>query len=151
MSGALTMVQQHTELGEGLAVGCLVVGVSATTTEREPLAAAFAGAVQGWSWASRYPSVLREPDLAGILGSSERRRFSRIARWITSRGVFVPQLRDPEWDLTAACVQIEERTTVPARHWTTLAEGIVDRLDDALVWRAPPAGVVEGELSAFDL
>jgi hypothetical protein len=151
VSGVLTTVQQHTEIGEGLAVGCLVLGITATTSQPEPLDAAFARALPGWAWASRYPTVRREPDLAGILRSSARRRFSRVARWITSRGVFVPQLLDPEWDLGAACVRIEERTTVPARRWTGLAEAVVATLDDALVWWAPPTGLVDGELSAFDL
>lgn len=48
MVDKLTPVQQQTEVGEGLAVGCLVVGVSAMTSQDGPLESAFAQALASW-------------------------------------------------------------------------------------------------------
>ncbi|MEJ2862825.1 hypothetical protein [Actinomycetospora flava] len=137
MSDRLTRVRQQTEIGEGLAVGCLVAGVHAISTTAA-LDAALVRALKPWPWAARYPTVRRTPRLDDILLRSPGRRGSRTARWSASGGQFVPQLCDDEWDLPVACGQLEETTAVPARRWCDLAESFLRGLDDDLVWRGQP-------------
>ncbi|MFC5137004.1 hypothetical protein ACFPK1_02070 [Actinomycetospora rhizophila] len=142
MSGTLTRARQQTEVGEGLAVGCLVAGVHAISAAGA-LDAALVGALASWPWAARYPAVRRTPRLDDVLRRSAGRRSSHIARWSPSGGVFVPQLCDDEWDLAAACAKIEEATAVPARRWLELSEVFVQGLDETLVWRGRPIDPLE--------
>jgi hypothetical protein len=137
VAAGLTRARQETEIGEGLAVGCLVAGVHAISTAAT-LDVALVGALESWPWAARYPAVRRNPHLDDVLRRSAGRRSSRIARWSPSGGQFVPQLCDDEWDLAAACVTLEETTAVPARRWCELSEAFVRGLDNALVWRGQP-------------
>jgi hypothetical protein len=137
MPDGLTRVAQETEVGEGLAVGCLVGGVSALGSDDGALEAAFTPVWAAWPWAARYPSLGRSR-LAEVLRKSARRRGQRVAQWVTSAGLHVPQLRDDEWDLTAACARLEESSLIPARRWCELAAGFVAGLDEQLVWRFPP-------------
>jgi len=142
VSDRLTRVRQQTEVGEGLAVGCLVAGVHAISTTA-PLDAALARALDPWPWAARYPAVRRTPRLDDILRRSAGRRGSRIARWSASGGQFVPQLCDDEWDLPAACTQLEETTAVPARRWCELAEAFLRGLGTGHVWRGRPLDLLD--------
>lgn len=137
MPAGLTRVRQQTEIGEGLAVGCLVAGVHAIRTAAA-LDAALVGALDPWPWAARYPTVRRTPHLADVLRRSAGRRSSRIARWATSRDQFVPQLCDDEWDLPGACIRLEDATAVPARRWCELSEAFLRGLGADDVWRGRP-------------
>lgn len=137
MANGPTRVAQETELGEGLAVGCLVRGVSAIGSDDHALEGAFSPAWTSWPWAARYPWV-GPSRLGEALRKSARRRGPRLAQWVRSGGLHVPQLRDDEWDLASACARIEENTVVPARRWCELAAAFVDGLDEELVWRFPP-------------
>lgn len=137
MPDTLTRARQQTEIGEGLAVGCLVAGVHAISTAAA-LDAALVRALEPWPWAARYPAVRRTPRLDDVLRRSVGRRASHIARWSASGGQFVPQLCDDEWNLTSACVQLEDTTAVPARRWCELAQAFLGGLDEALVWRGRP-------------
>jgi hypothetical protein len=143
MPEGLTKTRQQTEIGEGLAVGCLVAGVNAISSTA-PLDTALRSAFNSWPWVSRYPAARRTPRLAEILQRSSGRRGSRIARWSSSSGLFVPQLCDDEWDLPAACVQLEEATAVPARRWCELAAAFLKGLDDEFVWLAAPIDPFDG-------
>jgi hypothetical protein len=122
-------------MGEGLAVGCLVDGV----TGLDPIAAddALRRALDSWPWAARYPTVRRTPAVVGIMRSSPGRRGSKIAQWVFSRGLAVPQLRDDAWDLPAACTRLEDETGVPARRWLDLTRTFLAHLPHTDVWRAP--------------
>lgn len=132
-------------MGEGLAVGCLVAGVTALAPSA-PLDAALVRALEGWPWAARYPAVRRSPQLDDTFARSAGRRGLRVAQWVRSRGLVVPQLRDDDWDLTAACVRLEEGTGVPARRWIDLTAGFLDGLATDAVWRAPEPGPLPEEL-----
>ncbi|MCD2186573.1 hypothetical protein [Actinomycetospora soli] len=139
-----TRARQQTEMGEGLAVGCLVEGV----TGLDPATAdqALRAALETWPWATRYPSLRRNPAVRDTMRTSPGRRGLKIARWVFSRGLAVPQLRDDDWDLPGACIRLEEGTDVPARRWLDLTRAFLDRVPDAAIWRAP-AGT--GETGAF--
>lgn len=82
MVDKLTPVQQQTEMGEGLAVGCLVVGVSAMTSQDGPLESAFAQALASWPWVARYRSLTRSQKwpARSIIRKSAGRRRSHVAR-----------------------------------------------------------------------
>ena len=131
-----TATRQRIEIGEGLAVGCLVAGVTALAPTA-PVDDALGHALDGWPWATRYPAVRRSPQLVDTLHRSAGRRGPRVSHWVRSRGLVVPQLRDDDWDLTAACARLEEGTGVPARRWIDLASGFLAGLPDDAVWRAP--------------
>ncbi|GLZ45876.1 hypothetical protein Acsp06_20610 [Actinomycetospora sp. NBRC 106375] len=142
MPAGLTRARQQTDVGEGLAVGCLVSGVHAIDTVAE-LDPALVRALASWPWAARYPAVRRTPRLGDIFRRSSGRRSSRIAQWTVSGGGFVPQLCDDEWDLPAACVRLEEATAVPARRWCELAGTFLRALGDDPVRRGQPLDPVE--------
>ncbi|WP_433802611.1 hypothetical protein [Actinomycetospora sp. CA-084318] len=135
MPHTLTRARQQTEMGEGLAVGCLVVGV----TGLDPATAddALRTALETWPWATRYPALRRNPAVHDTMRTSPGRRALTIAQWVFSRGLAVPQLRDDEWDLPNACVRLEEATAVPARRWLDLTRAFLERLPDDAIWRAP--------------
>ncbi|MDL5159302.1 hypothetical protein [Actinomycetospora termitidis] len=78
--------------------------------------------------------------------ASTGRRGVKIAQWVFSRGLAVPQLRDDEWDLPGACRHLEEASGVPARRWAELATVFLDRLGSTDVWRAPDVDSDPGEL-----
>ncbi|MEJ2888849.1 hypothetical protein [Actinomycetospora aeridis] len=137
MPSGLTRARQETEIGEGLAVGCLVAGVHAVGAAAG-LDPALVGALGPWPWAARYPALHRTPRLDDVLRRSAGRRGNRVARWTPSRDAFVPQLCDDAWDLFAACVRLEETTAVPARRWCELADRFLRLLDQELVWRGRP-------------
>ncbi|GAA4832584.1 hypothetical protein GCM10023201_20730 [Actinomycetospora corticicola] len=122
-------------MGEGLAVGCLVEGV----TGLDPAEAdeALRRALQTWPWVTRYPTVRRTPAVVGTMRSSPGRRGLKVAQWVFSRGLAVPQLRDDAWDLPAACARLEGETGVPARRWLDLARTFLAELPESTVWRAP--------------
>ncbi|MDD7939326.1 hypothetical protein PHK61_12955 [Actinomycetospora lutea] len=143
MPAGLTRTRQATEIGEGLAVGCLVAGVHAIGTAAA-LDTALVRALEPWPWAARYPAIRRTPRLDDVLRRSSGRRSSRIARWSSSSGQFVPQLCDDEWDLPAACSELEDATAVPARRWCELAEVFLRGLDEDHVWRGRPLDGLEG-------
>ncbi|GAA4933044.1 hypothetical protein [Actinomycetospora succinea] len=69
MPAALTRTRQETEIGEGLAVGCLVAGVHAIGATAA-LDTALLRALEPWPWAARYPAVRRTPRLDDILRRS---------------------------------------------------------------------------------
>ncbi|MFC5061166.1 hypothetical protein [Actinomycetospora atypica] len=145
MASGATTTRQRGEMGEGLAVGCLVVGVTALAPTA-PLDPALEHALDGWPWAARYPVVRRTPQLVDTFARSPGRRGLRIAQWVRSRGLVVPQLRDDEWDLTAACARLEEGTGVPARRWIDLTRAFLDGLAPDAVWRAPEPHAMPDEL-----
>lgn len=142
MASDLTRVRQQTEVGEGLAVGCLITGVTALG-EAASLDEALVHALGSWPWATRYPALRRTPRLGEVLRQSSGRRGATVAQWVASQGLFVPQLRDDDWDLTGAAARLEEVTSVPARRWVELAATFVSGLDEASVWRARPVDPLE--------
>lgn len=87
---------------------------------------------------------MRTPRLAEIFRRSPGRRAIRVAQWVVSAGLFVPQLRDDAWDLAAACVELEEATAVPARRWCELASRFLEDLDTSGVWRTAPVDPLGG-------
>ena len=143
MRSDLTRTRQQTEVGEGLAVGCLIAGVTALAATA-PLDGALVRALDAWPWASRYPALRRTPRLPQVLRQSAGRRGARVAQWVASQGLFVPQLRDDEWDLPGAAVSLEEATGIPARRWVDLALSFVSGLDQASVWRSRPVDPLDG-------
>ena len=72
MPNGLTPARQRTEIGEGLAVGCLVAGVAAVADDTGALDTAFSAALAAWPWATRYPLLAgaRRPVLPAVMQES---------------------------------------------------------------------------------
>lgn len=129
MAVQLTKAQQETAVGEGLAVGCLALGITAVTSNKMAVEFAFIRAWREWAWALLFPVVHASHgrnDLLRILCASPRRRGAFVAEW-SSEGTWVPLLRgglnvDEAGDL------LQGSTGVPPIGWTDLAQAFVDDL-----------------------
>ncbi|MGB6161548.1 MAG: hypothetical protein WCF33_21580 [Pseudonocardiaceae bacterium] len=133
----LTKAQQETSVGEGLAVGCLAIGVLAVTSEKMAVELAFVRAWRKWAWSSRFPTIHAthaRNDLLRILHDSPRRRRSVLAEW-SSDHMYQPYLRE-DWEVEEASESLESWTGVPLRGWVELARAFVEDLGEAKIWHA---------------
>lgn len=76
--------QQQTTVGEGLAVGCLALGVVGVTTEKMAVEFAFRKAWRSWAYAVRFPVINAGPsrdDIVHVIGDSAERRSPYAAAW----------------------------------------------------------------------
>lgn len=132
----LTKAAQETAVGEGLAVGCLALGVVAVTAEKMAVEFAFRRAWSGWGWSPGFRAVNvshERNDLLRILHASPRRRGSFIAEWSSGRE-HEPRLRG-DWDLEASGAALEDTTGVPLDGWIELARYFVDDLGENKIRR----------------
>lgn len=143
----MTPVQQQTDVGEGLAVGCLAIGVQWFTSARMPVEFAFGRAWPSWAWASSFPSIktsLQRNDIIRILSRSERRRSAFIAAWKEDR-VFTPYLFDSERPISEAAELVELSCGVPLAGWMELATLFVNQLRDHEFFIEQPEKLVKEE------
>jgi hypothetical protein len=133
----LSKAGQQTAVGEGLAIGCLALGVKAVTSQKMAVELAFGHAWSKWSWNSSFPAInatLPRNDILTILRSSTRRRGSFLAHWLCGKEL-EPVLRDDaEPDELAEA--LGESSGVPLVGWITLARTFVERFDPAQVRRS---------------
>ncbi|WP_138758741.1 hypothetical protein [Modestobacter altitudinis] len=126
--------EQETTVAEGLAIGCLVLGV--TAVDNQDADTAFRRAWAEWPHAKRYPHVkasFERNAVPRILSKSEGRTGSYLAFWAADRG-FAPHLR-PSWDLQGAIEELTASTGLTAADWTDLARRFVKALGDDHVQR----------------
>lgn len=129
--------QQEIALGEGLAVGCLAVGIAAFTSRASAVDAAFRQTWRDWSWSPLFPLIqatLSKNDLRQVLSLSSRRRGPIVAEWACGRE-FKPVLLG-DHDVKEAAVLLEEMYEVPLEGWTELAWAFVENFDANLVQRS---------------
>lgn len=132
----LTKAQQETSVGEGLAVGCLTIGVVAVTSKKMEVEFAFIRAWRGWAWSSHFPAVHAthaRNDLLRILHASPRRRGPVLAEWSSDRE-YQPYLREG-WEVAEAGKSLESWTGVPLQDWAELARTFAEDLGKANVRR----------------
>ena len=132
----LTKAQQETAVGEGLAVGCLAIGVIAVTSEKMAVELAFVRAWREWAWSSPFPVIHAthaRNDLLRILHASPRRRGSVLAGWSSDRE-HQPYL-PVDWGVDEAGESLESWTGVPLQGWVELARAFVEDLGEAKVRR----------------
>lgn len=120
---------QRSALVEGLALGCLAIGVQAITTNRYSLRGAMAYTAATWSAKDRYPTVATL-DLDAHLWSSSYAASSQGARaaWVTGRWL-VPNLVVVGTSLKAADVDGDEAADLAL--WREMATLFVSRLKDS--------------------
>lgn len=140
---ALSRARQETAVGQGLAVGCLALGVVAVTANKLTLELAFERAWRDWPSAGLFPVVrasLERNDLPRILRDSAGRRGGGIAWWECGRE-WVPVLGKGFDDAREAGDALETGTDVPLGDWRLLARDFTAALGQGHVRTDPPAAV----------
>jgi hypothetical protein len=124
----MTKATQETAVGEGLAVGCLALGVTGVTSARVDVDLSFSHAWRNWPSAHIFPVVkasLDRNDLRRILHDSANRRWSMLAAWECGRW-YEPYLRS-DWTEEAG-ESLADNTGVGLEDWTELARLFIERL-----------------------
>lgn len=137
MASKLTQADQYAAIGDGLAVGCADLGVTALTTAKVELELSFNHAWRNWSPASMFPQVrgnISRCDLLTILHKSPGRRWSRVV-WTQTRGWWEPTPRGVD-DLDEVALILAGTQGVDRERWTELAAPFVERLGNNCVRRA---------------
>jgi hypothetical protein len=125
----MTKATQETAVGEGVAVGCLALGVTAITSARVDVDLSFSYAWRNWPSSRVFPVVkasLDRNDLRRILHDSANRRWSMLAAWECGR-MYEPYLRS-DWTIEEAGESLAENTGVGLEAWMELARLFVERL-----------------------
>ncbi len=147
-----TTAQQETMLGQGLAVGCLSLGVTAVTSDKAVVEESFTRTWEHWPLASIFPSIQFTEDsqnLVGILAGSAGRRRHDMAHW-SCEGDLHPQL-GPQWSLEEAGDVLDRVTGVPHSAWTELADAFVHRLGSERIRCEKPRGHADAAPRALAL
>jgi hypothetical protein len=134
----MTKAQQETAVGEGLAVGCLALGIASVTSNKMDVEFAFRHAWRDWQWAYLFPVVhasISRNDLLRIVRASPRRRGAIVAEWDMGR-VLTPILNFDDESLKGAGALLETSTGVPFQGWLSLARAFTDDLGEDKVQRA---------------
>jgi hypothetical protein len=125
----LSRANQETAVGEGLALGCVALGVESFNAAKMTIEFAFVRAWRDWSYRSHFPAVradLRRNDLLRIISKSPRRRSAHLTGW-ASEWPFVPFISE-SWNIEDVAEMLEEQTEVPLRGWIDLAQPFLDQL-----------------------
>jgi hypothetical protein len=112
---------QETILGEGLAIGALMLGISSVTGNKSSLELDFRRAWRGWASAAHFPAVHAGPvddSVFRILRSSSARATPHVAHW-AGEWPYVPVLL-VDWSLIEAAEHIDDR--VPPNEWVALVD-----------------------------
>jgi hypothetical protein len=132
-----TKATDHTDVGQGLAVGCLALGVTAVTSGSQALEFAFGRAWRGWPRARDFRFVhadIARNDIVLILRRSARRRPPLLAAWELKRWA-TPYLFEGT-TLADAEELLPEWTGVPWSSWLELAEAFTAEFKDDEMRRA---------------
>lgn len=114
-----TKAAQETVLGEGLAIGAMMLGVRSLVGDKTSLELDFRRAWRKWKFAALFPAVhagLADDSLFRILRSSSKRTTLHIARWVGG-WPYAPELL-VEWSLEEAAGHIDDRLGASA--WVSL-------------------------------
>jgi hypothetical protein len=130
-----TKAQQLKAVGEGLAVGCLMLGHHELPANKMNVELAFQRAWRSWPHAGRFPSVRADLERNHIywqiIDESARRRPPIIAFWDVGR-TLRPQLQDG-FSMDDARDLLQEFHDIPTDAWVELArlftEALLNRQD----------------------
>lgn len=115
----LTKARQQTILGEGLALGTLMLGIEDVHGQKHPLEFDFRRAWRNWEYRDLFPAIHAGPhrdDVFHILMDSAGRRSTRVTYW-EGAWPFVPVARF-DWSAEEIAEHLEER--IPADAWRDL-------------------------------
>lgn len=130
MAITLSKAMQETAVGEGLALGCVALGVDAIGGSKIDLEFAFRHAWRAWPYRSTFPVVHADADrddLLRILNKSEGRRSAHLSGW-ASQWPFVPYVAET-WTVEDVAEILQSSTGVPFAGWIELARTFVDDLN----------------------
>lgn len=133
----LSKFDQHRALEEGLALGCLAIGIDAFTSNKQAVEMAFGGAWRSWAWICEFPDVVATQtrcEILHILGRSPTRFAPTMVEWQRGREC-LPSIRDNR-ELKELALALEESCGVPLEGWIDLANAFVERLDTKYVRRS---------------
>ena len=129
---ARTRASDQTDVGQGLALGCLAVGVTAVTANKQALEFAFRRAWQDWPHRQKFRFIhasAERNDILHIVRKSERRRGAILAAWELGRWA-EPYLRE-DHDLDEAAQMLPAWTGVPWDGWVQLGRLFTAQFKDA--------------------
>ncbi len=130
MTTALSKAKQGTIVAEGLALGCVALGVDLVPGSKVDLEFAFRRAWRAWPYRSAFPAVradVERDDLLSLLRKSEGRRSAHLTGW-SSEWPFRPYKLD-NW--TAEDVADLLLGDVPLAGWKHLASTFLADLADS--------------------
>lgn len=130
MPTQMTKAAQQTYVGEGLAIGCLALGVVAIVSDKMDVEFSFRHAWRNWSHASRFPQVrasAERDDIMRILDSSLGRRGAHLAQWVVTGPEFEPSLRQ-DWEFDEFREHLAEFSGVGLDGWVDLARTFTGRM-----------------------
>jgi hypothetical protein len=130
MASKPTKAQQLKAVGEGLAVGCLMLGHHELPANKMNVELAFQRAWRSWPHAGRFPSVRADLERNHIywqiMDNSARRRQPTIAFWDVGRTLH-PQLQEG-FDMDDAKDLLPKFHDLPIAAWVELAQLFTDAL-----------------------
>lgn len=127
MVNSMTGVQQQKAVGQGLALGALMLGVQAVNGDKGTLESDFRRAWRDWAYSAFFSAVradVARNDLLRVLHDSSRRRGVVLAYW-EGAWPFVPTLTVGEWTADEVADIIDER--IPASGWADLVSHWLSR------------------------
>jgi hypothetical protein len=134
----MTQVEELTSIGQGLAAGCLAIGVRAVTSTKMTVEFAFIHAWRDWAYSSRFPKVradqTRNDIYYQIIGRSERRNGGHLAAWDVGR--WLEPYFHGQWTVDDAADLMPTYTGVPWDGWLELAKLFVAGFSDDELIRA---------------
>jgi hypothetical protein len=128
----MTKARQETIVGEGFALGCVIVGRESFNGQKMSIEFAFEHAWRDWPFAARFPAVRADAQrnsLIGIIDRSPRRRSSCLAGW-ASEWPFTPYIEE-SWSPAEVADLLAHECGVPEKGWRELAQLFLDHLDRA--------------------
>ncbi|MFF1632637.1 hypothetical protein [Leifsonia sp. NPDC058248] len=120
MGFGATKAQQQTAVGEGLALGAIMLELEGVNGNKGTLELDFRRAWRDWKYAELFPAVKADftrDDVLRIMHDSSRRRGPVVAHWEGS-WPFVPVLRVEQWTADEVAESID--APVPAQAWADL-------------------------------
>jgi hypothetical protein len=124
-----TKARQQTIVGEGLALGCVGVGLVEFSDHKMTIELSLEQAWRDWQYRDFFPAVhvgIARNDLLGIVHRSPRRRGPRVAGW-AGEWPFLPYVEDG-LELAEAGDVLEGESGVPLSGWLQLANTFRARL-----------------------
>ena len=136
MTRPLSKADQRTIVGDGLAVGCHDIGVTAVTARKLELELSFNHAWRSFPLATsmfrQIKGDLTRCDIVAIIADSPRRRWSRV-EWYQEGAWWLPEWASVDVDDVAD--SLTELYGIERSRWTELAQPLVERLGEDCVQR----------------
>ena len=111
--------EQETAVGEGLAVGAVLLHIDSVSNNKATSELNFRRAWREWGPAHLFPAIHAGPSrdsLIHILSASSRRATPHLAHWV-GEWPFIPEIL-VDWPLVEVAEHVDERVTANA--WSTL-------------------------------